>query len=224
MLNILYRGCSLELESPPKREGRPFWFSKLKAFQTLHESILHANCDVKLIALMDGQSSQLTDMIQSYGYELHYINAGSNKKSLEYQLDYARNLDVGDIYFVEDDYIHLPNAISVIASGVQKFGLVTGYDHMDRYVRTDDICYQKESIYFHDNVHWRTCESTTCTWAIRGDIYNMIYPVAKEFLLEDRAFFRYLYTNGVRLYNPIPAVSTHIHVPHLSPGILWEKQ
>lgn len=223
MLNIIYRGCSLELESPPKRDGRPLWFSKIKGFQTLHESILNAKCEVKLIALMDGDKSPLTDLIKSYGYELIYIHAGSNKKSLEYQLEYANSLIDGDFYFIEDDYLHLPNAVDVIASGIQKFGLVTGYDHMDRYTRTDDVCYKQESLYFYNNVHWRTCESTTCTWGIRNDLYKTVYPIAKHFLLEDRALFRYLNSIGLKLHNPIPGVSTHVHIPYLSPGIAWEN-
>ena len=223
MLNILYRGCSLELESPPKRDGRPVWFSKLKCFENLHQSILNTKSEVKLVCLMDGDKSQLTDLIESYGYELIYIHTGSNKKSLIYQLDYANTVIDGDFYFVEDDYLHLPNAINVIISGIKKFGLVTGYDHMDRYTRTDDVCYQKESLYFYDNIHWRTCESTTCTWGIRNDLYKVIYSIAKKFLLEDREFFRYLHNAGIRLHNPIPGVSTHVHFPYLSPGIDWEN-
>jgi len=221
MLNVLYRGCSLELDYPPTRDGRPSWFSKIKGFETLHQSIVKSNAEVKLIALMDGDESELTTMIKSYGYDVIYIKAGSNKKSLEYQLDYASKIDTGDFYFVEDDYLHLPESISVLISGIKQFGLVTGYDHMDRYTRTDDVGYQHETIYFHEKKHWRTCESTTCTWAIRNDIFKFVYPIAKHFLLEDRAFFRYLHSNGLKLHNPIPGVSTHVHVPYLSPGIDW---
>jgi hypothetical protein len=221
MLNILYRGCSLELEHPPKREGRPIWFSKLKGFETLHNSIIKSNKNVKLTALMDGDKSELTDLIESYGYEVKFINAGSNKKSLQYQLDYANGIDAGDFYFVEDDYLHLPESISVLISGIHKFGLVTGYDHMDRYTRTDDLNYKNEAIYFHDGRHWRTCESTTCTWAIRNDMFKTVYPIAKQFLLEDRGFFRYLNIKGIKLHNPIPGVSTHVHLPYLSPGKDW---
>ena len=223
MLNILYRGCSFELETPPKREGRPFWFSKIKCFETLHKSIINAKTKIKFVALMDGDKSPLTDIIESYGYELIYIHAGSNKKSFEYQLDYANTLIDGDFYFVEDDYLHLSNAINIIFSGIQKFGLVTGYDHMDRYTLIDDISYQKESLYFYDNTHWRTCESTTCTWAIRNDLYKSVYPIAKHFLLEDRALFRYLHSIGLKLHSTIPGITTHVHLPYLSPAIDWKN-
>jgi hypothetical protein len=224
MLTILYRACDKELEQPPKREGRPHWFSKINNFKSIHASIQNSKYknSIKLITLMDGNSSTLSDFITSLNYEIIFTKTGSNNDSLKYQLNYAKDLDT-DLYFLEDDYLHTENAITHIINGISKFGLVTGYDHYDRYSRNDDITMGCESIYFHEGLHWRTCESTTCTWAVKKDIFKNILPIAENFLLHDREFFRFLNRNNIKLYSPIPALSTHVHEPYMSPGIDWEK-
>lgn len=222
MITILYRGCDLELDFPANRIGRPIWFSKINNFKSIHTSIINSKYkeQIKLIALMDGNSSKLSDLIYSLGYEVIFIKTGSNEESLRYQYNYAKNLQT-DIYFLEDDYIHKQNAMDHIVNGVQKFNLVTGYDHSDRYTRSDDICRNDESIFFYEGIHWRTCESTTCTWAVKKELFKLIFSVAEQYLLNDREFFRHLYKNGIRLYSPIPGVSTHVHEPYMSPGTDW---
>lgn len=119
--------------------------------------------------------------------------------------------------------MHCNNAIDCIYIGVKKFGLITGYDCSDRYTRDDDICKGQESIYYHKGVHWRTAESTTCTWAVSKEMKDRVISYSKNHGLSDRNMFRHMYSNGIRLYQPIPGVSTHVHEPFMSPGIDWEK-
>jgi hypothetical protein len=128
-----------------------------------------------------------------------------------------------DVYFVEDDYLHLPYSLSLIQEGVDRFNLVTGYDHTDRYTRIDDVSFQQESIVLGSTCHWRTAESTTCTWATRGGEWGeKIVNIAKQYLLEDRAFFRHLINSQIRLYTPIPGCTTHMNANQLSPFTNWQ--
>lgn len=222
MITIVYRGSDLELENPPKRYGRPIWFSKINNFKSIHKSICFSNFknEIKLIALMDGNPSKLSDLIYSLGYDVIFNNSGSNESSLKFQYSYAKDLKT-DVYFLEDDYIHKENAMDHIINGVNKFKMVTGYDHSDRYTRTDDISKENESIFFYEGIHWRTCESTTCTWAVKNELLKEVLPVAEKYLLNDREFFRHLYRCGIKLHSPIPGVSTHVHEPYMSPGTDW---
>jgi hypothetical protein len=128
------------------------------------------------------------------------------------------------IYFVEDDYLHLDKSINVIFNGVKHFNLVNGYDHLDRYIRDDDLTKDKESIAFLNstNCHWRTSESTCCTWASTRKMWNLIKASARHYKLEDRKFFRNLLKNNIRLWVPMPGVTTQVD-DKLSPGIDWEK-
>jgi hypothetical protein len=224
MLTILYRACDKELESPPTRKGRPFWFSKLNCFRSLYDSYQKSKFknQIKLIMLMDGDECVLSNEAKKLGCDIIFNKVGSNIGSLTYQLQYAEKIEQGNIYFLEDDYLHTHDAIDIIYSGIDKFDLITGYDHYDRYTRTDDVCYNKESIHYYAEKHWRTCESTTCTWAVSRKLISKIMPIANHFMLNDRDLFRFLYLNNIRLYSPITAVSTHVHEPYMSPGIDWK--
>jgi len=225
MLTILYRACNLELESPPTRKDRPTWFSKINCFNSIHHSIKNSKYkdDIKLIVFLDGDKSILSDHIEGYGYNIIYKKFNSGPDSLKYQLDFSDDINDSDIYFLEDDYLHILDAIDHIYTGVRKFGLITGYDCLDRYTRLDDITRDKESIYFYNKRHWRTAESTTLTWAVSKEFKNNIISTFKSYGWVDRQFFRDMYAKGIRLYQPMPGVSTHVHEPYLTPGIDWEK-
>jgi hypothetical protein len=224
MLTILYRSCDKEIKNST-RKGRPVWFDKFKSFKSLHNSIQASKWknDIKLITIMDGNESELSDYIKNFNYDVYFCKKFSNEGSLQFVLDFSYQFKNDNIYFIEDDYLHLECAIDHLYPAIEKFGLITGYDHMDRYVGSDDICANNESIHYFNERHWRTCESTTCTWAVSNKMYDTVMPAAKHFLLNDRDLFRYLYVNKIKLYTPILGVSTHIHNPHMSPGINWES-
>jgi hypothetical protein len=211
-INIIYRGCNLESPNESLRTGRPKGFDKTDCFYTLHRAIENSTNIGKIFIIIDGDRGYLSDYIESLGYEIIYINVRSNEKSLEYCYDLASSLkDSNNIYFIEDDYWHTEDAIDIINEGVNDLGLVTGYDHLDRYVRNDDITFGQEKIVLTKSRHWRTAESTTCTWASSREVFNKISFIAKNELLNDRRFFRNLITNlNIRLFTPIPSVSTHL--------------
>jgi hypothetical protein len=225
MLHILYRACNKELEYPAQRKERPFWFCKLKCFASLHNSIKNSkyNTSIKVTILMDGQESRLTEYINYLGYDINYYNFSSNRLSLQNQLMYSHKIKEQNIYFLEDDYLHLPNAIDILYDGVETLNLISGYDHMDRYTRNDNID-EKMNICLINNKHWRTAESTTCSWLVSRKISNTVIHAASTFLLEDRALFRYLNkNNNIQLYTPITGVTTHVRKDEMSPGVEWEK-
>jgi hypothetical protein len=221
-LNIIYRCCENET-SKPFRDIRPIWFDKLNCLKTFILSV-EKNLDLidNLIFLHDGPYGKLFEQIPKK-YEIQKISSNNNEDSLLKTFEIADSLS-GDIYFVEDDYLHLINSIFTIYHGIKNFGLVTGYDHLDRYTRSDDITRGKEYIAFSKktNCHWRTSESTCCTWACSRELWNSdIREIAYKFKLNDRDFFRYLFNEkNIRLWNPIPAVTTQVDI-NLSPCINW---
>ena len=222
-MNILYRCSPHELETPPTRHGRPPWFSKKACFNSLHASLQQnerkENADLLVIA--DGGDSALTRHIANLGYPIQFIDANSNLGSLKIQIEISKQV-AGDVYFLEDDYLHLPDAISNIISAVASFGLVTGYDHLDRYTRTDDIEY-KQHVYLSGTRHWRVSESTTGTFAIRRDLLNSAYPLMESVFSQgmDRLLFRQFHAYNYRLFSAMPGLTTHVHEPYLSPFVDW---
>jgi hypothetical protein len=166
----------------------------------------------------------LSNKAEELNYKVIFNNFNSVIKSVFFKFDYAENFSSSDyIYFLEDDYVHTSNALNIMLDGVKTFELISGYDHLDRYTRDDDISFGMESIFFKNNTHWRTAESTTATFMCTKKMLKEILPYAKKHLANDRNFFRELYTKNIRLFTPIPGVSTHVHENFLSPGLDWEK-
>ncbi len=220
-MDIIYRLCESEV-TPPFKRIRPSWFDKINCLKTFIDSV-ESNKDKigSLTFLCDG-NGKLSDSIPEQ-YNKEFANFKSNEKSLLRTFDIADSLTSEIIYFVEDDYLHLENSIDVIFHGANKLKLVNGYDHLDRYTRKDDLSINQESIVFvsETNCHWRTAESTCCTWAATRPMWESIRDSARHYKLEDRKFFRNLYRHNIRLWTPMPGVTTQVD-DKLSPGVNWQ--
>lgn len=220
MINIVYRLCEAEM-SPPFRSKRLPWFSKLNCLKSFLDSVgFSKNYITSVTFIHDGPEGQLIKAIPEQ-FKIIKVNACSNEGSLLATYEAAKEIS-GDIYFVEDDYLHLPESIKLIALALPSLGLVTGYDHEDRYVRDDDLSFGKEMIMFDkaSNRHWRTAESTTCTFAISEAMRSKVEPYARDFMLQDRKLFRKLYKKKIRLWTPVPGLTTHVDTA-LAPGFDW---
>jgi hypothetical protein len=220
---ILYRASNYELDKLTFKNNRPSWFSKKRCFTSMHHAVSQSS-EHELHVVVDGPRGELSDFIESHqNVNVRYINANGNAACLSQVYDiYLNEFRDQDVYFVEDDYLHLPHSLNLIADGVERFALATGYDHTDRYTRTDDASYKQESIALGSTCHWRTAESTTCTWATKGGEWGTkLVNIAKTYLLEDRAFFRYLINSDIRLYIPMPGCTTHLNAFQLSPYTDW---
>jgi len=220
MINIVYRLCEAEM-APPFRSKRLPWFSKLNCLRSFLDSVAYSKDYITSVTFIhDGPEGDLLKAIPE-DFKIIKVNACSNEGSLLATYEAAKEI-AGDIYFVEDDYLHLPESIKLIALALPELGLLTGYDHEDRYVRDDDLSYGKELIVFDkaSNHHWRTAESTTCTFAISESMRSKVEPIAKKFMLHDRKLFRKLYKKKIRLWTPIPTLTTHVDTA-LAPGKDW---
>ncbi len=209
--------------APPFRAKRLPWFSKLNCLQSFLEAVEFSKNLISSVTFVhDGPEGLLIKEIPEH-FRVIKINASSNEGSLTATYEAAKDIP-GDIYYVEDDYLHLPDSIKLIALALPTLGLVSGYDHEDRYVRDDDLTYGRELIHFDSasNRHWRTAESTTCTFAISEAMRPRVQAIANKFMLYDRKLFRKLYKKGIRLWTPIPGLTTHVDTA-LSPGIDWVK-
>lgn len=184
--------------------------------------------DDRITIIHDGPTGALYEYIKSsmdttsQNINLYKIRYNSNEKSLIESLNYGRESTSKYIYFLEDDYYHKPNSRTVLFEGLnlntQFRKIVSLYDHPDRYTRTDDMDYGHTRLFLGNRAHWRTAESTTCTWAVETSLYkNEVFDVAMAYKLNDRGFFRAIYESNIRLITPIPAMSTHCHEPFISP-------
>lgn len=219
MLNIIYRLCENEADGN-LRSHRPRWFSKQKCLQSFLNSLHLCKDHVdKVIFVHDGDSGPQLDMLNGR-YDIVKIHDRTNIGSLRKTFEIADQIG-GSIYFVEDDYLHMPHSIGKIDLVLPELKLVNGYDHSDRYTRTDDIDYELKLIvrYHH---HWRTAESTCCTYAVEENTYKQIKNTIQEYELDDRGLFRKLHEMNIPLWTALPGLTTQVDT-NLSPGIDWEK-
>lgn len=231
-VDIIYRCCETDTKGP----SRPRYFSKLNCLNNMLDVFKYNDkpngVEVNIHAIHDGPCGLLYEQLDQCDITIEKINVNSNAKSLELSLGFAAGLYETDIiYFLEDDYLHTEDALSVLLEGftvagkVNKSNIVTLYDHPDRYTRSDDIDRGQTHVFLGDTRYWRTSESTTCTWAITQDTFleEKIYDEAIKFGLNDREFFRSLHRRGIILFTPMHAASTHCHLPFMSPFVDWSK-
>ena len=147
------------------------------------------NCDEELIAHIK-TNYQFDQLI-----ETQLGNPGSFWKIYEIALDMAKDDDI--FYFIEDDYLHLPEAPIALEEGLHYFDYVTLYDHPDKYnLHHGPINpYAKKNRYSEltevvagPNHWWRTSNSTTMTFAVTGktlkadaDIWSITKTAKQDF-------------------------------------------
>ncbi len=226
-IDIIYRGCSWESDGEI-RLSRPAWFDKRKCYKSVWDMTNNDPSTFSVHVFYDGVGSSLLDYIKgmrvadSAIYEITRP-AGIDKYYSIYKAYELADTLTGDwIYFVEDDYLHAPDAARVMLEGANRFELLSLYDHLDRYTRSDDITVGKESVALSNSCHWRTAESTCHTWACSRKMWERIKNIAKLHGPNDRSFFYDLIAEGIRLWTPIPARSTHCVKGYMSPMVNWD--
>ncbi len=228
-IDIIYRGCGKETGSDPYRLSRPSWFSKCMCYKSVWDMTDSDPSSFSMHVIYDGERSPLLDYIESMRvsdgaiYKMSCSSGDDKYYSIKFAYEEADKLTGDWIYFVEDDYLHAPDAARVMLEGANKFELLSLYDHLDRYTRSDDRTIGKESVDLTHSCHWRTAESTCHTWACSRKLWNEIKHIAKSHGPNDRSFFYELINNNVRLWTPIPARSTHCMRGYMSPMVDWDE-
>jgi hypothetical protein len=235
LIRILYRTSPFENNKP-----RPDFYSKRVCLMSLlraiddHEATLHV--------LYDGPSPP-EGLVSLVGRARIVClgglgNAASFEVALTLAVDFART-DL--IYFVEDDYLHVPSALAnlLACSRAVPADYITLYDHPVRYLSGDDPNVDwplRTSATYEAAGHtWRTVESTCMTFAAMAqtlveDRHLFAMYLAGRAHPADRALFRHLQGLGVHcdnspcrlLFGPVPSLATHCELPWLAPGIDWE--
>ncbi|MCD6347522.1 MAG: hypothetical protein J7L96_08905 [Bacteroidales bacterium] len=140
------------------------------------------------------------------------------------------NHDDDDIVLIlEDDYLFVSGGFEEWIDACKHFdGLVSPFDHPDRYIRNDDMYAKRTEIFVHNNRHWRKAEATTSVIGARYKYFRktsfirkiprfhiwFFWPgrlFGKELPSIDRVFYRRAhYLLGIDLFTPIPGIANHL--------------
>jgi hypothetical protein len=250
MLDIYYRYC-------PGDHGRdrPSWFSKdvcLKSLEVALYNFVDSGCDFRITFIIDNsetlsanETKMFAEWERKHGAVVEKLNLKNNIKTYLYTLNLllqeGRDEDV--CFLVEDDYIFVDKALSVLYRAYLDFGCgyITPYDHPvrydDEYKGGADEEHWLNKIFITEDHHFRTQESTCMTYLSSRMVIREDLSIHKEFCNEsfncphDRELFRCLQKLGQYgcynkhkkrlLLGPIPSLATHCHKKYMAPCVKW---
>ena len=186
--------------------------------------------------MADNVSEETDVMIQSYipRERIEYVSVGHGAGTFNLALDKALTFDDNEIvYFIENDYLHLPNSKKIIEEGLNEIGadFVSLYDHPDKYIDGANPYVQgggeMTRVMLSTSSHWKATNSTTMTFASKVKTLRKTENILREYTQgsypRDFDMFVHLYNSAHYLVTPIPGYSTHGETAWLTPLINWSK-
>lgn len=171
------------------------------------------------------------DSLKSVSLKYTKLN---NAKSFLYILNLAVYLPAETlVYFVEDDYLHVPGSSAAVHEGIELADYVTLYDHPDKYINYSEGGLNKSvlgggedtKVLLTRSTHWKFTNSTTMTFAAKVKTLREDYFVWVKYLETahpyDYQAFLELRDKGRKVVSPIPSLSTHCDVDSLAPLVDW---
>ena len=180
-----------------------------------------------------------TELLKGYvnNPNIMRTNGGSSAAGFRIVFEEALKLDDELVYFVEDDYWHLPKSRQILLEGLSRAKYVSLYDHLDTYIPasmggnkfvTDEGYSSFPTLIIRtDSSHWRTVSSTTMTFASSVKVLREDKEIWDNHTTgtypQDFLAFMDLSKKQRSLITPIPSLSTHCEPAWAAPGIDWEK-
>ncbi len=178
----------------------------LSIFGAENTTIIADNCHRPLLEWLDRQNLKVV--------ETNLGNAGSFLHALDMACVLPKNEIV---YFVEDDYLHRPEAPKILPEGFAQADYVTLYDHPDKYgplYNFGEPC----RIFRKPNSHWRTTVSTCMTFAAKVETLKKDRFVFHSNCLNnhphDHEIFVQLRHQGRTLACCIPGAACHVDLTY----------
>lgn len=188
--------------------------------------------DWKIIC--DGCGKDTLAMIRNYLPEaaIQRVQVGHGAGTFNLALDWAvEKPDEDVVYFLENDYLHTPDALDVLLDGMSMGAeMVSLYDHPDKYDSSHPLYFYMGAhtrVFLGKTRHWKTAFSTTMTFAARVGCLRRHEHILRKWTSgrypHDFEMFNELLCNGVRLLSPMPSASTHGEVAFLAPLVDWSR-
>ena len=219
-------------------------YNKVKPDYINNETCLKNFCNVffdhihDILIIADNCSTATIDMINKYIDPINIIKvsvgngAGTFNLALDIALTYA---DDEIVYFVENDYLHRPDAYKIIKEGFDLgASFVSLYDHPDKYLDPslggNPYCgggAEDTRVYLTDSCHWKITNSTTMTFASKVSTLKRIESTLRKHTNgsypDDFKMFLELREQNELLISSIPGYATHGETRWLTPLTNWQQ-
>jgi hypothetical protein len=192
--------------------------------------------DANWSVIADNVSEPTENMIRKYVTEdsINWVSVGHGAGTFNLALDEAlQSPDDEIIYFIENDYLHLPESQKILEEGFELgASFVALYDHPDKYLPPskggNPYCEggaEDTRVYLTKSTHWKITNSTTMTFAAKVSTLKRVEPILRKYTQgsypEDFRMFLELREHNELLITPIPGYSTHGETAWLTPLINW---
>jgi len=193
---------------------------------SLIESIKAAGNNNILLSIVDDHSSQnlldwLNIVLPKNSKIIHTEQEGNGKSIAKaYEIGVLTDSDI--VYFVEDDYLHHPDAIAEMVDSFLRFTRNLGGKEVALSPIDDPLDYVPESIKPYRIVqgarrHWKTNDHTTFSMMISRNSLIKHWNVFQDFsrygepgICEDNTINLMYRGGGVYLFSPLPALAVHL--------------
>jgi hypothetical protein len=137
------------------------------------------------------------------------------------------------IYFLENDYLHKPEADKILQEGFDLGAdYVALYDHPDKYMNGANPYVEGggeiTKVFLSESCHWKMTNSTTMTFAAKVKTLKEDEEILRKYTSgsypRDFEMFLELRDKGRSLITPIPGYATHGETAWLSPLTDWKEQ
>lgn len=250
MIHVIFRAC--DVVNAVNANPRPFDLDKTTlvkiSFQSLLDSLQHIPHTIQVLG--DKLSPGLRSFFLSKNIELIEGDFGNDESIRQSLLLGARYGDDDWVYFCEDDYVHVPHAMTYVHNFLKdpssfmdhakrlytwssfinlknKELVIHPTDYPDRYSGK----YRRFSLILHsDDCHWRQITDTTFTFLMRGKTLKQRLPFllrcakgANDRLLSRKLYGRFSFFGKVLALSPIPGLATHMHRDTMTPLVDWKS-
>tara|TARA_R110001592_G_scaffold162983_1_gene396678 strand:- start:189 stop:890 length:702 start_codon:yes stop_codon:yes gene_type:complete len=232
-MKVIYRlsDAGYKKEKPKYIDNKTCLENASKVFGKDNMVIICDNCSTKTQALaaMNTECSTCIKQV-SVGH-----GAGTFNLALNLAINTEGYKDDDIIYFLENDYLHKPEASKIIKEGFSLgASFVALYDHPDKYLDPrkggNPYCEgggEDTRVYLTESCHWKITNSTTMTFAAKVSTLKRVEPILRKWTSEthpnDFQMFMELREQGELLVTPIPGYATHGESAWLSPLTDWSK-
>lgn len=139
-----------------------------------------------ITVLADNCEQSTIDQIKMRGLTPIELSLG-NSENTRYAMQFAIDNFPKDsyVYFVEDDYVHLPGSLLALQEGLLIADYVSLYDNPDKYVNAKDggpnpyivNGGEDSTVMLSKNFHWKTTNSVTMTFAASIKVLEEDKPI-----------------------------------------------
>lgn len=210
MLVTLYRAAPFSSSNPS-----PLLCSKYEQTKRCLQEFL-ATKPEKIIFLLDSYEDQ--SLFEPHGEIINCTGLG-NIGTFHKQLEIASDINE-DVFFVEDDYLWVPDTFRHMKEAIETLDFVSPYDHPGHYLEPRfDQRYEMRLI---GGRTYREAPSNTLTFAMRNYIAKKTRNTMFRFGISDHPMFEYLRNDMyLRMWNPVPSFATHLVRGLESPNVNW---